>query len=82
MTLSGQAAPDILPIEAANFARERRLSKRSNNSSSNPASPSGMEKTNLNNNDKPEVFTFETAFRLAQLQRTSPMVSSVFGQVT
>ena len=71
-TQHGQAAPDILPIEAANFARERRLSKRSNNS--NPASPAWQDKTNLNNNDQPDVFTFETAFRMSQLQRTPPLV--------
>lgn len=48
------------------MARQRRFSRRSLNES-NPSSPKPT-----NNNDKPEVFTFETAFRMSQLHSNSP----------
>ncbi|KAF6028517.1 hypothetical protein EB796_013167 [Bugula neritina] len=70
-TLERTVAPDVLPIEAAHMARQRRFSRRSLNES-NPSSPKPT-----NNNDKPEVFTFETAFRMSQLHSNSPPMVTI-----
>ncbi|XP_067929191.1 uncharacterized protein [Watersipora subatra] len=69
---NSSVAPDLLPIEAAHFAKERRVSRKDSAVGSLPNSPKSS-----NNNERSDAFAFEKAFKLSQLQSPNPPLVTI-----